>query len=108
MESYPEQYVAHNLPLIVLAGLPQADQVKPLSEDLSSSSNGASLTSDVPSLSGSLAEQVLDQFLRLDGASLPWSEFGLSGRNGLIGFNITSVGRVGRTMLQFFSSLVLG
>lgn len=89
MEAYPEDYVAHNLPLIVLSGLPQAQDILPSHEKI------ASLSSDLPSLSGSVADQLLHEFLKADGASLPWSDHALANREGLVGFRIANIGRVG-------------
>lgn len=103
MEAYPEEYVAHNLPLLVLSGLPQAHHVKASSELSSAAGSGVRLASEIPPLSGSRAEQLLETLLRADGASLPWSDHGLAERGGLIGFKISAIGRVGRhlTVLSF-------
>ncbi|KAI5253768.1 hypothetical protein E4T42_02684 [Aureobasidium subglaciale] len=96
MEAYPEDYVSHNLPFIALAGLPTAD----LSTNPSTASTptafqatGLTISDKSPPLSGPHADSILDEFLRADGASLSWSEQALADRSGLIGFNLSSVGR---------------
>ena len=96
MEAYPEAYVAHNLPLIILSGLPQAQHVRASTDESHTASNGIRLSSDIPLLAGHHAEQIHEEFLKLDGASLPWSDHVHSKRAGLVGFSIASTGRVGR------------
>lgn len=100
MEAYPENYVAHNLPLIVLSGLPHGAGAATLPSlpGQTASGSGASLSSDLPPLSGPHADDLLEEFLRADGASLAWSDHALSKRPH-IGFKIASIGRVG-TALQ--------
>ncbi|GAB7350844.1 hypothetical protein MBLNU459_g1375t1 [Dothideomycetes sp. NU459] len=94
MEAYPEDYVAHNLPLLALAGLPEPSHANSISaKELSQRGTGVRLTSELPPLSGPAASQLLDEFLKADGASQAWSEISLSNRSGLIGFKLTSTGR---------------
>jgi hypothetical protein len=97
MEAYPEEYVAHNLPLIALAGLPTADSSTDASTTTPNSHQGSGLTvtDNSPPLSGPHADAILDEFLRAHGASLSWSDQALTERAGLIGFKLSSVGRVG-------------
>ncbi|KAI4717560.1 hypothetical protein E4T48_06235 [Aureobasidium sp. EXF-10727] len=96
MEAYPEDYVAHNLPFIALAGLPTADS----STDASTATptnpqqgGGLRIVDNSPPLSGSHANSILDEFLRAHGASLSWSDQALADRAGLIGFKLSSIGR---------------
>ena len=95
MEAYPEDYVAHNLPFIVLAGLPTADSSTNAATTTSTHGSGLSISDNSPPLSGPHADSILDEFLRADGASLSWSDQALSDHAGLIGFKLSSVGRVG-------------
>lgn len=95
MEQYNQEYVAHNLPLIVLSGLPQDQLSLKPQDNLSAADNGIRLSSDLPLLSGTNAEQLLDEFLKTDGASHAWSDNGQTERSGLIGFKIATTGRVG-------------
>jgi len=94
MEAYPEAYIAHNLPLLVLSGLPQSDDSSQSSAAATPSGSGLIFNSDLPPLSGHRAHQILESFLKADGASLPWSEHALAPRQGLIGFNVATSGRV--------------
>ncbi|KAG9946609.1 hypothetical protein KCU85_g6423, partial [Aureobasidium melanogenum] len=96
MEAYPEDYVAHNLPFIALAGLPTSDSSADASTTSSSSplqGGGLKITDNSPPLSGPHADSILDEFLRTHGASLSWSDQALAERSGLIGFKLSSVGR---------------
>jgi hypothetical protein len=102
MEAYPEDYVAHNLPFIALAGLPTTDSSNNASTTTPNSHQGSGLaiTDNSPPLSGPHADSILDEFLRAHGASLSWSEHALTERAGLIGFRLSSVGRVGMPMTR--------
>ncbi|KAI5196246.1 hypothetical protein E4T39_07864 [Aureobasidium subglaciale] len=96
MEAYPEDYVSHNLPFIALAGLPTADtSINPSTTNTPNAfqATGWTVSDKSPLLSGPHADSILDEFLRADGASLSWSEQALADRSGLIGFNLSSVGR---------------
>ncbi|KAI4741886.1 hypothetical protein E4T50_07676 [Aureobasidium sp. EXF-12298] len=96
MEAYPEDYVAHNLPFIALAGLPTSDSSTDASPTPSPNplqGGGLKITDNSPPLSGPHADSILDEFLRTHGASLSWSEQALAERSGLIGFKLSSVGR---------------
>lgn len=96
MEAYPEDYVAHNLPFIALAGLPTTDSATNAATTTSSApGSGLSISDNSPPLSGPHADSILDEFLRADGASLSWSDQALADRAGLIGFKLSCVGRVG-------------
>ena len=101
MEAYPEDYVAHNLPFVALAGLPSADSSTHPSTNTPNPHHGSglSISDKAPPLSGPHADSILDEFLRADGASLSWSDQALSDRAGLIGFKLSSVGRVGMPLV---------
>ncbi|OGM43758.1 hypothetical protein ABOM_006876 [Aspergillus bombycis] len=75
MDAYPEDYVAHNLPFILLSGL------EPDSEDGSRPScteypllheKGVHIYSDLPPLSGSTAEELREILLAEDASRTPW------------------------------------
>lgn len=100
MDAYPEDYVAHNLPLVLLSGLgPDTDS---LSEDghgnLNSLSegNGIRIFSDFPNLTDSTAEELLQVLLDEDGSGAPWNARHNAGKAGGIGFRVKKVGRVGQ------------
>ncbi|KAJ5587908.1 uncharacterized protein N7459_003673 [Penicillium hispanicum] len=89
MDAYPEDYVNHNLPLVLLSGL-EAD-----SEDGSSSSRAQDLLRFSP-LSGAVAEELRRVLLEEDGSQMPWRS--TTGSNGNpsspnMGYRIKSTGR---------------
>lgn len=95
MEAYPEQYVAHNLPLIVLSGLGET-ALDEKSSDSPPWREGAKITSELPTITGERAEQLLGDFLKADGSDLPWNNRASKVKGGLLGFKFKTVGRVGQ------------
>jgi len=98
MDAYPEEYVAHNLPLIVLSGLGSTDGADTSSRPHNVlEENGAVVSTELPPVPGEQAKQLLQEFLNADAKDAPWN--GRPGRNksGLIGFRMRAVGRVGQT-----------
>lgn len=90
MEAFPDEYVAHNLPLVILSGF-ETDHAS--SKDPAQRGNGVRLISELPLLANHGAAQLLEEFLKADGASQAWSEHASSDKSGLIGFKLTSTGR---------------
>jgi hypothetical protein len=95
MDAYPEDYISHNLPLILLSGL-EADA----NDDLEARyplllERGFQIESDIPPVTGQLADNVLNAFLKEDASDAPWNAKGYAGRPGGIGFRLKSIGRVG-------------
>lgn len=103
MDAYPEDYVVHNLPFVLLSGL------EPDSEDGLGSScpdypllheRGVHIYSDLPPLSGSTAEELREILLAEDASRTPWE----ARENILVEpagteYKIKSVGRVCRCTL---------
>ncbi|KAJ5957822.1 hypothetical protein N7501_012101 [Penicillium viridicatum] len=98
MDAYPEDYVNHNLPLILLSGL-EAD---PENDTETSSSypllleKGTHIFSDFPPLSGAVAEELRSLLLEEDSSQMPWkSRVTVSGNTTIanIGYRIKSSGR---------------
>ncbi|GAB1209002.1 hypothetical protein APSETT445_007767 [Aspergillus pseudonomiae] len=98
MDAYPEDYVAHNLPFVLLSGL------EPESEDGLGSSctdypllheKGVHIYSDLPPLGGSTAEELREILLAEDASRTPWEarENALVESAG-IEYKIKSVGRI--------------
>jgi hypothetical protein len=117
MEAYPKDYVEHNLPLIVLSGLPSHSE--PSKEAPEQSHNpllegGFRIRTDAAPLTGSTAESLFRAFLAGDSSDAPWNNRAtpVKGENGGT-FRIKSVGRVGLsqhfllTELTDSSSLIL-
>lgn len=99
MDAYPEDYVNHNLPLILLSGL-EADT----ENDTETSSSyplllekGTHIFSDFPPLSGAVAEELRSLLLEEDSSQMPWkSRVTVTGNTTIanIGYRIKSSGRV--------------
>ena len=101
MEAYPKDYIEHNLPLIVLSGLPsQSDPSKEAPEQSRNPllEGGFRIRTDTAPLTGSAAESLLRAFLAGDSSDAPWNNrpTPVKGDNGGT-FRIKSVGRVGQT-----------
>lgn len=99
MDAYPEDYVNHNLPLVLLSGL----EVN--AEDEAGSSldypllaeKGPRIFSDFPPLSGAVAEELRSVLLDEDGSQMPWRTAYSSNDSPSapqIGYKIKSIGRV--------------
>lgn len=99
MDAYPENYVNHNLPLILLSGL-EADTGNEAGSALDYpllAENGHKIFSDFPPLSGAVAEELRAVLLEEDGSQMPWrvrySSIG-NPSSPHIGYRIKSIGRV--------------
>ena len=103
MEAYPPGFVAHNFPLIVLSGLsslPPYDHEQdsyPLLEE-----RGTKVTSELPPVTGSTADELLGIFLKLDAQDAAWNGRPGRGKMGTMGFRVKAVGRVGRKEFRDF------
>lgn len=98
MEAYPEDYVNHNLPLVLLSGLEAGDDTEANSGYPLLAEKGTHIFSDFPPLSGGVAEELRSLFLQEDGTHMPWkSRVNVSGNTATanIGYRIKSSGRVG-------------
>ncbi|KAE8145906.1 Gryzun, putative trafficking through golgi-domain-containing protein [Aspergillus avenaceus] len=97
MDAYPEDYVVHNLPFILLSGLEPTseDDFEPKRTDYPLFyERGVKIYSDFPPLSGATAEELRKILLEEDASRLPWEirkhiSADLSG----VGYKIKSVGR---------------
>jgi hypothetical protein len=100
MDAYPEDYVNHNLPLVLLSGL-EADaegDSEASSEYPLLLERGTHIFSDFPPLSGGVAEELRSLLLQEDGSQMPWkSRVNVSGNTATanIAYRIKSSGRVG-------------
>ena len=106
MESYDEDYVAHNLPLILLSGLGTEPEVfhdhharsKSILDD-----GGFRIKVDAPDLTDNTAESLLQAFLAADSAEDPWNSRATSVKDNGGCFRIKRVGRVGQTPFTLYS-----
>lgn len=98
MDAYPEDYVSHNLPLVLLSGL-GTDSDSP-SEAVDGgqpvAGGGIRIFSDFPNLTDPTAEELLQVLLDEDGTGAPWNARHNTGKAGGIGYRVKKVGRVGR------------
>lgn len=96
MNAYPEDYVVHNLPLILLSGL-QEGQDDSTSGDRTRaflSEGGFRITTDLPEVRSDAAQTLLEALLKHDSTDKPWHERGSQAEHNGV-FRIRSVGRVG-------------
>lgn len=99
MDAYPDDYVNHNLPLVLLSGLEAGpeDNNETLPKYPLLAERGHHIFSDFPPLSGAVAEELRQVLLAEDGSQMPWK----AGHNpngnqsgSRIGYRIKSTGRV--------------
>jgi hypothetical protein len=99
MDAYPQDYVNHNIPLVLLAGLEAdvEDDSKPTVDYPLLAENGPKIFSDFPPLSGAVAEELRRVLLEEDGSQMPWKAGLASSGNAQsphIAYRIRSSGRV--------------
>lgn len=97
MEAYPEHYIAHNLPLILLSGIGHAENAAPESPERSRTllqEGGFRIRTDVPPLTDPASENLLRKFLSFD-STIHGNTKDLSTRDKPGAFKIKRVGRVG-------------
>ena len=98
MDGYPTHYVSHNLPFIVLFGLgsttprqlSDVESEYPLLQE-----KGIYISSDLPSVTGSVAVELLESFQDFDARDSSWNSRPGKGKMGTMGFTYRTVGRVG-------------
>lgn len=102
MDAYPDDYVNHNLPLVLLSGLEAGPEEanESLFEYPLLAERGHHIFSDFPPLSGAVAEELRRVLLAEDGSQMPWKAGQSQSSNGnqsapRIGYKIKSTGRVG-------------
>ncbi|CAG8921825.1 unnamed protein product [Penicillium salamii] len=96
MDAYPEDYVNHNLPLVLLSGLEADDTAAVTSDYPLIAEKGTHIFSDFPPLTGGVAEELRSLFLQEDGTHMPWkSRINVSGNTATanIAYRIKSSGR---------------
>ena len=98
MEAFGDDYVAHNLPLILLSGLGDL----PLDQDTDSVSatkilhdGGFRIKVDLPVLQGNLAQHIRNAFQSHDGSHAAWRMQTPPSSQSKV-FRVRSVGRVGQ------------
>jgi hypothetical protein len=96
-EGYPNDYVAHNLPLVVLSGLcpspplHDATRFPPVYSGL-----GTEIESELPLVADKRAELLLEEFRSCEKSDEQWNSKPIQGKSALMGFTFRAVGRVGQ------------
>lgn len=96
MDAYPEDYVNHNLPLVLLSGLEAGvEDGHGAPVDYPLTETGPKIFSDFPPLSGAVAEELRSALLEEDGSERPWRSTATPNATApLIRYKIKSTGRV--------------
>ena len=98
MEAFPEDYVAHNLPLILLSGIGHGEQATPGSTERSRNllqEGGFRIRTDLPSLTDPASEHLLQTFLSFDSTNRISKSKDVPVKDNPGAFKIKRVGRVG-------------
>ncbi len=98
MEAFPEDYIAHNLPLILLSGIGHDNQAAPGSTERSRNllqEGGFRIRTDLPSLTDSASEHLLQTFLSFDSTNHTHKSKDVPAKDKSGAFKIKRVGRVG-------------
>ena len=101
MDDYPETYVAHNYPLIVLSGLGNhSSETGQEPTHRLPHGDGAAVQSDLPLVTGERADELLHHLFLVSDTKRPRS--GKAEQNGasLSAFQLEAVGRVGLAHYQ--------
>ncbi|KAJ5281877.1 hypothetical protein N7478_007249 [Penicillium angulare] len=96
MDAYPEDYINHNLPLVLLSGLEAGseDEINQTVDYPLLAENGLKIFSDFPPLSGAVAEELRSVLLEEDASQKPWKYVpSVTGTSLQIGYKIKSTGR---------------
>jgi trafficking protein particle complex subunit 11 len=98
MDQLPQDYVLHNLPLLLLSGLSTKDPAEPDPSGKTYESlhqGGFRIKVDASPVQGPLAQLLLLSFCDQDASNVSWHTQSFASRNGKI-FKIATVGRVGQ------------
>ena len=97
MESYPPQFIAHNVPLVTVLGLETPAEIEGANEEqhlLGGHDNGFSYSTELPPVTGSAAEALRQAFRDLDARDAAWNSRPGPGKMGSMAFTSRDVGRV--------------
>lgn len=100
MNSYPDDYVVHNLPLVILTGLePNSAAETPFGEKSFEflGDGGFRIRADLPALHHPLTAELRAALLAHDRSDAPWRSQSTDKTEQGYAFKIRSVGRVGQT-----------
>lgn len=96
MDAYPEDYITHNRPFVLLSGLELETKDEPESIDYPLlREKGYKIYSDFPPVGGMTAEELRRVFLEEDASQIPWNNRVDADESSFrAGYKIKSVGRV--------------
>lgn len=94
MDDLPTDYTEHNLPLVLLSGLGDEDDVGGDGGGLPRQGSGTKLVIQTPECEGERARHLLQQFVNRDGSFLAWNSNALPGPTGTLRFRMQAIGRV--------------
>lgn len=99
MDAYPEDYIVHNLPLIILSGLEDdkedaeiGDKSRTLLQE-----GGFRIKTDLSPVKTAAAQHLLQALLSHDSSDTPWSIKYAAQADSRLSCRVKSVGRVGQT-----------
>lgn len=96
MDAYPDDYIVHNLPLVLLSGIAHEDDESiPNSQYPSLQERGTTIESDFPLLTGPLVESLRTAFIDHDASEAPWRPSYDAGRSNGIPLRVKTIKRVG-------------
>lgn len=110
MNSYPDDYVVHNLPLVILTGLePNGRAETPFVEKSFQflGDGGFRTRAELPSLHHPLTADLRAALLAHDQSNAPWRSRSIDKTDQAHAFKIRSVGRVGQTSKTTFKRPLL-
>ncbi|KAF2722627.1 hypothetical protein K431DRAFT_338000 [Polychaeton citri CBS 116435] len=93
MEAYPNEYVEHNVPLILLSGLGQDDDGASNPTPSQRQESGTRIVNNSPDCRNERAPQLLQGFLSRDGRDNAWNSTGFPGPTGPMRFKMQQIGR---------------
>ena len=99
MEVFPEDYVEHNLPLVILSGLGGESDTSEETSERSRSlllEGGFRIKADAAPVTGSTADALLQALLSRDSSNVSWNSRATSASDSVGNFRIKRVGRVGQ------------
>lgn len=94
MDDLPVDYTHHNLPLVLLSGLDDANHTGIGGNGVPRQESGTKLVIQSAACEGEKARQLLQQFVKRDGGGSAWNAGSLPGPVGSMNYRMRAIGRV--------------